>query len=81
LIWEILTGLGLGGTVINGIALILMYRQYVSLASESMEFAAMVVESIKEPENGNVQMDPLALATTSIDHINQFSGLLKWIRF
>ncbi len=81
MIFEILAGFGLGGTVINGIALVLMYRQYLSLASESMEFAAMVVESIEEIEDGKIQVDPLALAATSMDHISQLSGLLKWIRF
>lgn len=79
--WEILTGLGLRGTVINGIALILMYRQYLSLASESMEFAAMVITTIEEKEDGSISIDPLALAATSMDHISQLSGLLKWIRF
>ncbi len=79
--WEIIAGFGIGGTVLNGIALFLMYRQYLSLASESMEFAAMVVESIEELEDGKIQVDPLALAATSMDHISQLSGLLKWIRF
>lgn len=79
MIWEILTGLGLGGTFINGIALILMYRQYLSLAPESMEFAAMVISSIDESE-GSVSIDPLALAALSMDHVSQLSGLLKWVR-
>lgn len=73
-------GTAMRWTVINGIAYILMYRQYLSLASESMEFAAMVVESIQELENGNVTVDPLALAAMSMDHISQLSGLLKWIQ-
>ena len=80
MIVEILAGFGIGGTVINGVALILMYRQYLSLASESMEFAALVVESIEESKDGEIKVDPLALAATSMDHISQLSGLLKWIR-
>ncbi|MFH0966991.1 MAG: hypothetical protein V1862_04825 [Methanobacteriota archaeon] len=46
--------------MINGIGPILIYRQYLSLASESMEFVAMVVESIEELKGGNIQVDPLA---------------------
>lgn len=80
MIWEVLTGVGLGGTVINGIALILMYRQYLSLASESMEFAALVIESVEEFEDGNIGVDPLSLAALSMDHISRLSGMITWIR-
>ena len=45
-----------------------------------MEFAALVVTSIQEQEDGSVTIDPLALAATSMDHISQLSGLLKWVR-
>jgi len=78
--WELLSGLFLGGTVINGVAAILVYRQYLSLACESMEFAALVITTIEEKEDGSISIDPLALAATSMDHISQLSGLLKWVR-
>ena len=74
MIWEIVSGFLGGATVINGIAVILVYRQYLKLASESMEFAALVVTSIQEQEDGSVTIDPLALADTSMDHISQLSG-------
>jgi len=77
---EVIAGFGIGGTVINRVALILMYRQYLSLASESMEFAAMVIESIEEQGDGNFAVDPLVLAATSMDHISQLSGMIKWFR-
>ena len=48
MIWEMVSGFLGGATVINGIAAILVYRQYLKLASESMEFAALVVTSIQE---------------------------------
>ncbi len=80
MIWEVLTGVGLGVTMINGIALILMYRQYLSLASESMEFTALVIKSLEELEDGNVRVDPLSLAATAMDHISRLSGILTWIR-
>jgi len=80
MIWEVLTGVGLLGTVINGIALILMYRQYLSLASEPMEFEALVIESLEELEDGNIRVDPLSLAAISMDHISRLSGILTWIR-
>jgi len=79
--WEIISGLLGGATITNVVALILVYRQYVKLAAASMEYAAMVVESIEEHEDGTITIDPLALAGTSMDHISQLSGLLKWIRF
>lgn len=78
---EIFARLGLRGTVINAVARVLIYRQYLPLASESIEFDAMVVESTEEMEDGKIQVDPLALAAILMDHISQFSGLLKWIRF
>ena len=80
MIWEIVSGLFMGGTVINGVAAILVYRQYLQLAAESMEFAALVITSIEEKEDGSVSVDPLALAATSMDHVSQLSGLLKWVR-
>lgn len=81
MIWEIVSGFGITAVVIEGVTIFMMYRQYLSLAAESMEFAAMVVESIKEKDDGDITVDPLALAATSMDHISQLSGLLKWIRF
>ena len=80
MIWEMVSGFFLGGTIINSIAAILIYRQYLQLASESMEFAALVITSIEEKEDGSVSVDPLALAATSMDHISQLSGLLKRVR-
>jgi hypothetical protein len=65
--------------VINAIAALLVYR-YLKLASEPMEFAALVVTSIEEAEDGTISVNLLALAATSMDHISQLSGLLKWVR-
>jgi hypothetical protein len=80
-ILEILTGLFGGLSVINAIAALLVYWQYLQLAASSMEYAVMVIESLEEHEDGSIIVDPLALAGTSMDHISQLSGLLKWIRF
>ncbi|HWQ65899.1 MAG TPA: hypothetical protein VN372_03395 [Methanospirillum sp.] len=81
MIWEILCGFFIGGTALNGIAVVLMYRQYLSLGAFAMEYAALVIESMEEQEDGTIAIDPLALAGISMDHISQLSGLLKWIRF
>ena len=78
--WEVVSGILGGATVINAVAAILVYRQYLKLASESMEFAAMVISSIEEAEDGTISVNPLSLAATSMDHISQLSGLLKWVR-
>jgi hypothetical protein len=80
MIWEVVSGILGGATVINAIAALLVYRQYLKLASESMEFAALVITSIEEAEDGTISVNPLALAATSMDHVSQLSGLLKWVR-
>jgi len=78
--WEIVSGILGSVSVINAIAAFLVYRQYLKLASESMEYAALVISSIDESEDGSVSIDPLALAALSMDHVSQLSGLLKWVR-
>ena len=78
--WEVVSGILGGVTVINAIAALLVYRQYLKLASESMEFAALVISSIEEAEDGTISVNPLSLAATSMDHVSQLSGLLKWVR-
>jgi len=78
--WEMVSGILGGASVINAIAALLVYRQYLKLASESMEYADLVISSIDESEDGSVSIDPLALAALSMDHVSQLSGLLKWVR-
>ena len=80
MIVETLVGFFGCATVLNAVAAILVYRQYLKLASETMEFAALVITSIEELEDGTISVDPLALAATSMDHVSQLSGLLKWVR-
>jgi len=80
MMWEMVSGILGGASVINAIAALLVYRQYLKLASESMEYAALVISSIDESEDGSVSIDPLALAALSMDHVSQLSGLLKWVR-
>ena len=81
MIWEILTGfLGSLNVTRNTIAAVLLYRQYVKHAYESVEFAELVITSIEEAEDGSVSIDPLSLAASSMDHVSQLSGLLKWIK-
>ena len=49
-----------------------------TLACESMKFAALVIMTTEDKEDGSISVDPLALAATSMDHVSQLSGLLKW---
>lgn len=49
--------------------------------NDSVEFAELVITSIEEAEDGSVSIDPLSFAASSMDHVSQLSGLLKWIRF
>ena len=69
-----------GGPAINAVSSLLVYRQDLKLPSESMEYAALLVTSIEEKEDGSVSVNPLALAATSMDHVSQFSGIVEWIQ-
>jgi len=74
-----MAGIGCGFAVINGAAAYLVYRQYLSLAEVSLEFAGMVAGSITE-EEGEIRVDPVVLAGESMDHLSHLSGLVRWIR-
>ncbi|MFA5214101.1 MAG: hypothetical protein WC406_12255 [Methanoregula sp.] len=69
-----------GGPVINTVSSLVVYRQDLKLTSESMDYAALVITSIEEKEDGSISVTPLALAATSKEHVNQFSGILEWIQ-
>lgn len=79
MIWEAVSRILGGATVINAIAALLVYR-YLKRASESMEFAAPVISSVEEAEDGSVSVNLLALAALSMDHVSQLASLLKWVR-
>ena len=69
-----------GGPAIKTVSALLVYRQDLKLTSESMDYAALVITSIEEKEDGSISVNPLALAATSMDHVSQFSGILEWIQ-
>jgi hypothetical protein len=69
-----------GGPAIKTVSSLLVYRQDLKLASESMEYAALVITSIEEKKDGSISVNPLALAATSMDHVSQFSGIVEWIQ-
>ncbi|MCK9591231.1 MAG: hypothetical protein M0Q91_04365 [Methanoregula sp.] len=68
------------GTAINTVSSLLVYRQDLKLTSESMDYAALVITSIEEKEDGSILVNPLALAATSMDHVSQFSAIVEWIQ-
>jgi hypothetical protein len=68
-----------GGSAINTVSSLLVYRQDLKLTSESGDYAALVITSIEEKEDGSISVNPLALAATSMDHVSQFSGIVEWI--
>ncbi|MFH0968575.1 MAG: hypothetical protein V1862_12915 [Methanobacteriota archaeon] len=80
MIAELMSGIGWGIAILNGVAAYLLYRQYISLAEVSLEFAAVVVESIREQGDGSIDVDPVVLAGLSMDHLSRLGGLVKWIR-
>ncbi len=66
--------------MVNGGALFLVLRQYLALAEISHEFAAGIVESIREEENGSVSVDALAVAGQAMDHLSQVGGLVRGVK-
>jgi hypothetical protein len=75
MILELISGAAISACGINLIALYLLYRQYISLIEESIEFAGIVLTSLEEQEDGSIQTDPLSLAAFSMDHVSRLSAL------
>jgi len=73
-LWSLVAG---GAVVINGGALLLLYRQYCLLAAEAMEYAGLVIASLRE-EEGSVRVNPEALAGDAMDHLCRLSGMVRW---
>lgn len=69
-----------GGPALNTVSSLLVYRQDLNLTSESMDYAALVITSIEEKEDGSISVNPLALAATSMEHLSQFSGIVEWVQ-
>ncbi|PWR71292.1 hypothetical protein [Methanospirillum lacunae] len=78
--WEVISGVFGCTTVVNAVIALMMVRRYLALATSSMEFASLIVSSIEENEDGTISVNPLVLAATSMDHLSQLSGMLRWIR-
>jgi hypothetical protein len=69
-----------GGPAIKTMSSLLVYREDLLLASEPVDYAALVITSIEEKEDGSISVNPLALAAASKDHDSQFSGIVEWIQ-
>jgi hypothetical protein len=48
MIAELMAGIGCGLAILNGGAAYLLFRQYLSLAEESFEFAGIILGSMTE---------------------------------
>lgn len=79
MIAELMAGVGCSFAILNGGAAYLLFRQYLSLAEESYEFAGMILGSLTEKE-GQIQTDPVVLAGMSMDHLSRMSGLIRWVQ-
>ena len=62
--------------ILNGSAVIVLYRQYRDLAEVSLEFAALLTTMITE-EEGEVRVESLALAGMVVDHLSRVSGMVR----
>lgn len=80
MILELAFGVSVMMALVNAGAAYLMYRQYLTLAESTLEFAGLVIDSIREQDDGSMMVDPVSLAGVSMDHLSQLYGLLRWIR-
>jgi len=80
MISELMAGIGFGLAALNVGAAYLLFRQYLSMAEESYEFAGLILGSLTE-EEGQIQTDPVVLAGMSMDHLSRMSGLMRWVRW
>jgi len=78
-ILEIISGAAMCAFGINLVALYMLYRQYIALAQEAVEFAGIVLTSLEE-DDGEIRVDPMVLAGVSMDHLSHVTGLVRWIR-
>ncbi len=56
-----------------------MYRQYIHLADLSLEYAGIIIASIREDETGGLGVNPDVIAGLSIDQIKRLNTALKWV--
>lgn len=79
MIAELAAGLSFGFAVMNGFVAYFLFRQYRILAEETVDFAGKVLSLVWE-EDGEILVNPVALAGETMDHLSQVSGIVKWIR-
>lgn len=75
MILELIAGGAVSACGLNLIALFLLYRRYISLIEESIEFAGIILTSLEEQDDGSIQTDLFSLAASSMDHVSRLSGL------
>jgi hypothetical protein len=80
MIGELVSGISCGIAVLNGGVAFLLYKHYVSLAEESLEFVENVISSLYELDDGSISVDPVSLAGMSMDHLSRVSGVVKWMK-
>ncbi len=80
MILQLVSGISIGMMIVNGGVAYFLFRQYMTLAETTLEFASIVVDSIREQEDGSIYIDPENLIGISLDHLSQVNGLLGWIQ-
>ncbi len=63
--------------LINGGALVLLYRQYRELAKVTIEFAGLVVASVRE-EDGELVVIPEVIAGMAVEQLERVHRIVRW---
>jgi hypothetical protein len=79
MIAELAAGVSFGFAVMNGVIAYFLFRQYRLLADETVDFAGKVLSLLWE-EDGEIAVNPVALAGETMDHMSRMSGIVEWIR-
>ncbi|PWR74344.1 hypothetical protein [Methanospirillum lacunae] len=75
MILELISGGAISACAFNLIVLYILYRRYISLLEESIEFVGIILTSLEEQEDGSIQTDLLSLAAFSMDHVSRLTAL------
>lgn len=79
MIAELLSLISFLCAIVNGAVVLMLYRQFRDLAEVSVTFAGLVIAAIEEQEDGEIQVDPGCLAGVVIHHLDQLTGMTRWM--
>lgn len=79
MITELLSLISFLCAIVNGAVVLMLYRQFRDLAEVSVTFAGLVIAAIEEQEDGEIRVDPGCLAGIVSHHLDQLTGMTRWM--